>query len=467
MLHTTSALEVPADILENWQETLNILAEIIKIPAVLIMRHVDQDIEVLVSSKSEGNPYHPGERTTLFGSGLYCETVIKTQDKLLVPDALADAHWRNNPDVKLNMISYLGVPLLLPDKKPFGTLCVLDNKANEYSQVVLRLVEKFRDMIESELRMIFIHNELLARNKKILEAKTREAMCLYRDLASRIPGGFYVMRLDLSGKRAFEFVSKQLCEMFATQEEDALADYTVIHDSIHPEDRPGIDAADRMAAQSLQPFHWEGRIIVRGETRWIRVQSNPLKISKEESLWNGIVIDLTDEIVQRNELLERVCTDALTGVLARHQFFELGDQVLKESRMFGSSLGVAMVDIDHFKAINDTYGHSAGDIILKRFGQLAKSHFRPTDLLGRIGGDEFGIVLTRTGSSEAMSVMQRFRMVIENTTVKYQDTTITFTISCGICASSCSGDMFQQLLNRADQALYKAKEQGRNQVVAL
>jgi hypothetical protein len=162
-------LEVPKDILENWQEIVNILAGTIGIPAALIMRHNDPYIEVFVSSKSEGNPYHPGEKEKLYGSGLYCEKVIKTQDKLLVPDALADVNWKNNPDVTLNMISYLGFPILLPDGKPFGTICVLDNKHNEHSENTVKLMLKFRSMIESHLELIYMNQILGDKNKRLTD----------------------------------------------------------------------------------------------------------------------------------------------------------------------------------------------------------------------------------------------------------------------------------------------------------
>ncbi|MBC8403419.1 MAG: GAF domain-containing protein [Candidatus Marinimicrobia bacterium] len=169
MINKDIKIEVPTDILENWQEIANILAEIIEIPAALIMRFVDPYIEVFVSSNSAGNPYDPGDKETLYGSGLYCETVIKTQDKLLVPDALADANWKDNPDVKLNMISYLGFPILLPDKKPFGTICVLDNKSNQYSKTTEKLMLKFRSLIESQLEMIYMNQILGDKNKQLTD----------------------------------------------------------------------------------------------------------------------------------------------------------------------------------------------------------------------------------------------------------------------------------------------------------
>ena len=169
MISNEVKIEVPVDIMETWQEICDILVEMIGIPAALIMRFTDPDIEVFVSSNSEDNPYHPGDKEKLYGSGLYCETVIKTQDKLLVPDALADANWKENPDVKLNMISYLGFPILLPNKKPFGTICILDNKSNEYSKTTEKLMMKFRSLIEAHLEMIYMNQILGDKNKRLTD----------------------------------------------------------------------------------------------------------------------------------------------------------------------------------------------------------------------------------------------------------------------------------------------------------
>lgn len=95
-------VEVPEITLKKWQNIVDIMAEMLGIPAALIMRLVESDIEVFVSSRSEGNPYNPGDHEHFLGSGLYCETVINKNDKLLIPNALADEKWKNNPDIKLN-----------------------------------------------------------------------------------------------------------------------------------------------------------------------------------------------------------------------------------------------------------------------------------------------------------------------------------------------------------------------------
>lgn len=162
-------IEIPPDIMDSWQEISDILAGMIHIPAALIMRFTDPDIEVFVSSNSENNPYKPGDKDKLFDSGLYCETVIKSQDKLLVPDSLCDENWKNNPDVKLNMISYLGFPINYPDGKPFGTICVLDSKHNAYSKTTEILMQKFRNLIESHIEMLYVNKRLGDKNKRLYD----------------------------------------------------------------------------------------------------------------------------------------------------------------------------------------------------------------------------------------------------------------------------------------------------------
>lgn len=160
-------IDISENYLIKWQNIVDIMAELVGIPAALIMRLVKSDIEVFVSSRSDGNPYHPGDHEHFLGSGLYCETVINTKNKLLIPNALMDDKWINNPDIKLNMISYLGFPIILPDGKPFGTICVLDNKENAYSETYENLILNFRDIIQSQLELIYMNTILGEKNRGI------------------------------------------------------------------------------------------------------------------------------------------------------------------------------------------------------------------------------------------------------------------------------------------------------------
>jgi len=158
------SIEVPSEIVRKWQEIVNLLAEIMHVPSASIMRVDPPHIKVFVSSTSEGNPCEPGALDT----GPYCETVMKTGQPLLVPDALENEAWKANPHVKLGMISYLGVPIGWPDGRIFGTICVRDNKRNEYSEAYLKLLLHFRDMLQADLKSFArLHGEIEEREAKI------------------------------------------------------------------------------------------------------------------------------------------------------------------------------------------------------------------------------------------------------------------------------------------------------------
>ena len=145
--------EVPHDYLERWQKNLDIAAAMFEVPAALIMRVWPEQIEVLISSVSAGNPYEEHEKADL-GSGLYCETVMETRAQLLIPNALEDPKWDRNPDIKLNMVNYLGVPLIWPDQSVFGTMCVLDSKTHDYSAHYQSFLWQLKSLVEADFREI-------------------------------------------------------------------------------------------------------------------------------------------------------------------------------------------------------------------------------------------------------------------------------------------------------------------------
>jgi PAS domain S-box-containing protein len=143
---------------------VNLLAEIMHVPSASIMRVDPPHIRVFVSSTSEGNPCEPGALDT----GPYCETVMKTGQPLLVTDARDNEAWKTNPHVKLGMVSYLGVPIGWPDGRLFGTICVRDNKRNEYSEAYLKLLLHFRDMLQADLKSFAtLHSRLEQHEAKI------------------------------------------------------------------------------------------------------------------------------------------------------------------------------------------------------------------------------------------------------------------------------------------------------------
>lgn len=152
--------ETFSSIIDKWQSLLDTVAKIVDVPSGLIMKLNQDTIEVFLKSNTKGNPYHVGEKADLV-YGLYCETVIGTQVELIVPDATKSPVWsENNPDVDLNMISYIGYPINWPDGKVFGTVCLLDNRENHYNENFKKLLYLVKTHIESDLQLIRTNQEL-------------------------------------------------------------------------------------------------------------------------------------------------------------------------------------------------------------------------------------------------------------------------------------------------------------------
>lgn len=146
---------------KKWQSLIDALAVTFNVPAVLIMHLENENINVFSASNSPDNPYKKGMGEIFQNSGLYCERVIKSQEKLLVANALNDPEWDQNPDIKLNMISYLGYPVNYPDGSPFGTICILDNKENPYSKDIENLLLQIKVLLEDQLLLLYQRVQLI------------------------------------------------------------------------------------------------------------------------------------------------------------------------------------------------------------------------------------------------------------------------------------------------------------------
>jgi len=159
---------VPDEMVAQWQGLVSALADLSNTPSCLVMRIDGEDIEVFAASCNQGNPYRPGDREHLLNSGLYCETVVSSKRPLHVPDALSDPEWQANPDVKLGMVAYLGLPILFPDGTPFGTICLLDSKPTPYGEAVRTVLDGLCSLIESHLAVLYMNAALGEKNADLL-----------------------------------------------------------------------------------------------------------------------------------------------------------------------------------------------------------------------------------------------------------------------------------------------------------
>jgi len=183
-----------------------------------------------------------------------------------------------------------------------------------------------------------------------------------------------------------------------------------------------------------------------------------------------IVYDVTDVATNRNALkgvnlqLEKLSrTDRLTGLNNRGYWQECLEKSFLHFKRYKKERSLVIFDIDHFKKVNDNYGHQAGDEVIKQCASTLLSCARETDICGRYGGEEFVAILTDSEASKALIFSERLRKQIENLKVVYEGVEIKFTVSLGICQLSENIENANKWLEQADKALYRAKENGRNQ----
>jgi diguanylate cyclase (GGDEF)-like protein len=162
------------------------------------------------------------------------------------------------------------------------------------------------------------------------------------------------------------------------------------------------------------------------------------------------------------ELTRLATTDELTGLFNRHHFVACSEAEIFRGQKAGQPPCILMVDVDHFKQINDRFGHAGGDMALRALGETMRAALRPTDVLGRIGGEEFAILLPQTSRDGAKTLAERLRTAIAGLTIDFAGRRIPITISIGV-AGGRHADL-TALLREADAGLYRAKEAGRNQV---
>lgn len=178
----------------------------------------------------------------------------------------------------------------------------------------------------------------------------------------------------------------------------------------------------------------------------------------------SFIRDISERKRIEQELERLATTDALTGLANRRHFMLLAEQELSRAKRYGSELAVLMFDVDHFKAINDTYGHATGDGVLHTLGQLCRQSIRDIDVIGRLGGEEFALVLPETSQDQAVHAAKRLCQMVAAAEIPLQHgVPLRFTISVGVIALSDSHANLDTLLARADQAMYDAKRDGRNQ----
>lgn len=264
---------------------------------------------------------------------------------------------------------------------------------------------------------------------------------------------------DLQG--TIVYVNKRFCLISGYSEDEVLGQNPrLLNSGTHPR-----DFFKGMWEKLLAGQVWRGEIRNKrknGTTYWHRADIAPLRSAQGEITH---FVALTEDVTERKAMQERLeqmaSTDALTGLYNRRFILQIGQKEFGKHRRNQHQLSLAMLDIDHFKSINDLYGHSTGDRALKLFAELLHKAFREGDLIGRFGGEEFLLIFPDTDSQRAVQACDRLRELLKQTPLTTPQGPIFFTISAGVATLNTDATL-EMLIQRSDQALYNAKNSGRD-----
>ena len=236
----------------------------------------------------------------------------------------------------------------------------------------------------------------------------------------------------------------------------------------HPDDLES-DLANKesLEAGDFPGFQMEKRYIDKGgDIRWIMLNASAVRDAAGNALY---FIAQIQDITERRSLMEKLAMQAsydyLTNLYNRRFFIGHAEAEFARARRYDKSLALLMLDIDYFKNINDTYGHKTGDVVLQRFSALLLEKLRTVDIIGRIGGEEFAVLLPESKEQDALDVAERLREDIAETEIIIDGGKIVhFTVSMGVAILNEHTESLDVLFGKADQALYQAKSSGRNMV---
>jgi diguanylate cyclase (GGDEF)-like protein/PAS domain S-box-containing protein len=337
--------------------------------------------------------------------------------------------------------------------------------ASYFAQYAERLVNKLEDKIQD------LETEIRARRQA--EDALRESEERYRSLVTALLEG--VVMVDETGAvKACNASAERLLGLSCSQ----MLSIGYLDRYLHPIDERGVafspDALPaRMALRTGKPCHHVTMGLHKrdGSLIWVSVNAQPLFHPGDPQPYAVVAsfVDITEQKKLAQELEYQAKTDSLTDTANRRHFLELAEQAFAMSRRYRHPLSLLMLDVDHFKEVNDVYGHYAGDVALQAISRTCQHELRDVDVIGRLGGEEFCVLLPETSPARALRVAERLRHAIESLeTVIAPGVVKRVTVSIGVATRGEADTRMDILLKRADDALYEAKQAGRNCVrVAL
>lgn len=300
----------------------------------------------------------------------------------------------------------------------------------------------------------------ITERKRVHEALAARDLLL-KKLSAHVPGGIYQFKMEFDGRFSVIYASDGIREIYELEPDVLLQNAEAIFTRIHPQDTTRVRASIRASADTLSPWREEYRVqLPQRGLRWVRGEATPEELPGGGVLWHGYVSDISDMKRVEEELRALSVTDSLTGIHNRRYFQERLTTEMARVERGGGDLSVIMLDIDHFKRINDLHGHAIGDRVLQAVCERIGHRLRRTDVFCRLGGEEFMVLCPDISGEHAYVLALQLWQGLRSSPIEGVG---TVTASFGI-ASWRVGEGADALLLRADSGVYAAKQAGRDRV---
>lgn len=301
-----------------------------------------------------------------------------------------------------------------------------------------------------------------------LVALQRQVDLLTR-LTDEIPGMVFQYRKMPDGQSLFPYASAGIQAVLGIVPDDVVINAAKFDDIIHPDDLQAFRDSFTRSATYLEPWRHEFRVLPPAQgLRWVRGNAQPQRLDDGSTLWYGFMAEITERKDIEAELQRLAATDYLTGLPNRRSFMARIEAELSRLRSDRRKpAAVIMVDLDHFKETNDQYGHASGDRVLRHFVKVLRTCLRSTDVAGRMGGEEFAIMLPGSDQLEAATFSKRLQARLESTPFLDGNACIAVSVSIGITIMAADDVTVEESLARSDRALYLAKGNGRNRIECI
>ncbi|MGD0958994.1 MAG: diguanylate cyclase [Methylomonas sp.] len=339
----------------------------------------------------------------------------------------------------------------------------MKTKAGGYKWIMDRARVVERDGKGNPLRMTGAHTDIDLQKK--IELALQESEYRFRSIFENAAVGI----AQIADDGRFKLINDTFCRITGYDREELLDNGMSFQMITHPEDlENNLNLFNELQRGLLNRYELEKRYVRKdGVIAWVKLYVSAITGDQRQSAIISAVQDITQQKKLLAELEYQARIDYLTEVPNRRYFMELADREITRTQRYQQPLSIIMIDIDYFKQVNDRHGHKAGDLVLRLFTEIIRGILREVDIIGRLGGEEFAVLLPQTDAQNALEIAERIQMTINTSRMQIDDGQLLgITISMGVAALTEQEAQLEQLINNADNKLYQAKERGRNRIIA-